>query len=242
MVMNMLRFKLGDTAFFQGMKNYLADPTLAYAYALTPQLKAHLENVYQGSGSLTEFFQDWVYNQGYPIYAINAYNSGSGQATVQISQTQSITNTAQLGYVSYFEMPVPVRLTLNDGQIIDAVLENTFSGQSFTVAIPVRKTVTGVAFDPNKNIISRNSTATLGVANFNYENAISIYPNPATASLTIDLPINTTLQKVSLYNALGQKALETNQNKVNISGLSAGIYMVSLETSEGVFHKNFIKK
>ena len=242
MVMNMLRFKLGDTAFFQGMKDYLADPTLAYAYALTPQLKAHLETVYQGSGSLTEFFQDWVYNQGYPIYAINAFNSGSGQATVQISQTQSITNTAQLGYVSYFEMPVPVRLTLNDGQIIDAVLENTFSGQSFTVAIPVGKTVTGVAFDPNKNIISRNSTATLGVANFNYENAISIYPNPATASLTIDLPINTTLQKVSLYNALGQKALETNQNKVNISGLSAGIYMVSLETSEGVFHKNFIKK
>ena len=224
------------------MKNYLADPTLAYAYALTPQLKAHLETVYQGSGSLTEFFQDWVYNQGYPIYAINAFNSGSGQATVQISQTQSITNTAQLGYVSYFEMPVPVRLTLNDGQIIDAVLENTFSGQSFTVAIPVGKTVTGVAFDPNKNIISRNSTATLVVANFSYENAINIYPNPATALLTIDLPINTTLQKVSLYNALGQKALETNQNKVNISGLSAGIYMVSLETSEGVFHKNFIKK
>jgi len=36
MVLEMLRFKLGDTAFFQGMKNYLADPALAYGYALTP--------------------------------------------------------------------------------------------------------------------------------------------------------------------------------------------------------------
>ena len=137
-------------------------------------------------------------------------------------------------------MPVPVRLTLNDGQIIDTVLQNTFSGQSFNVTIPVGKTVTGIVFDPNKNIISRNSTATLGVANFNYENAISIFPNPATDILTIEVPTNISLQKVILYNALGQKALETNQNKINVSGLSAGMYVVTFETSEGTFHKNFL--
>ena len=242
MVMNMLRLKLGDAPFFQGLKNYLADPTLAYFYALTPQLKTHLEAVYQGSGSLTEFFNDWVYNQGYPIYTINAFNASPGQATVQINQTQSITNPAQIGYVSYFEMPVPVRLTLNDGQILDIVLENTFNGQSFNVVIPVGKTVAGIVFDPNKNIISRDSTTTLGIDNFNYDTAINMYPNPGKDILTIDLPTNMTLQKVSLYNALGQKTIETNQNKINVSGLSTGMYLVNFETSEGTFHKKFIKK
>ncbi len=234
MVMNMLRFKLGDVAFFQGMKNYLADPTLAFGYALTPQLKTHLETVYQGSGSLTEFFKDWVYNQGYPTYAINAFNSGAGQATVQINQTQSHAS------VSYFEMPVPVRLTGSSGQQLDVVLNNTTNGQSFV--IPVGFTVTGVVFDPKKDIISRNSTALLGINNFNFENAINIYPNPTKEVLNIDLPTNMTLQKVNLYNTLGQKVAETNQNKIDVSGLSQGIYIVNFETSEGAFHKNFIKK
>ncbi|WP_395047168.1 M1 family aminopeptidase [Flavobacterium sp.] len=240
MVTNMLRFKMGDANFFQALRNYLSDPTLAYAYAVTPQFQTHLETVY--GSSLQEFFNDWVYNEGYPIYTINAFNSGAGQATVQINQTQSITNPAQIGYVSYFEMPVPIRLTLNDGQILDVVLENTVNGQSFNVAIPAGKTVTGIVFDPNKNIISRNSTATLGLDNFNYDTALNMYPNPASDILNIDLPANMTLQKVSLYNALGQKSLETNLNKIDVSGLSTGMYIVNFETSAGTFHKNFLKK
>ena len=240
MVTNMLRFKMGDANFFQALRNYLSDPALAYAYAVTPQFQTHLETVY--GSSLQEFFNDWVYNEGYPTYTINTFNSGAGQATVQINQTQSITNPAQIGYVSYFEMPVPVRLTLNDGQILDVVLENTVNGQSFNVAIPVGKTVTGIVFDPNKNIISRNSTVTLGLDNFNYDTALNMYPNPASDILNIDLPANMTLQKVSLYNTLGQKSLETNLNKIDVSGLSTGMYIVNFETSAGTFHKNFIKK
>ncbi|MFM9987948.1 M1 family aminopeptidase [Flavobacterium sp.] len=232
MVANMLRFKMGNTNFFQALRNYLSDPTLAYAYALTPQFQAKLETIY--GSSLQEFFNDWVYNEGYPTYTINAFNSGAGQATVQISQTQSDAS------VSYFEMPVPVRLTGASGQQLDVVLNNTTNGQSFVV--PVGFTVTGVQFDPNKDIISRNSTAILSVSNFNYDTALNMYPNPASDILTIDFPTNMTLQKVSLYNALGQKSLETNQNKINVSSLSTGMYIVNFETSEGTFHKNFIKK
>jgi aminopeptidase N len=232
MVANMLRFKMGDTNFFQALRNYLSDPTLAYAYALTPQFQAKLETVY--GSSLQEFFNDWVYNEGYPTYIINAFNSGAGQATVQISQTQSDAS------VSYFEMPVPVRLTGASGQQLDVVLNNTTNGQSFVV--PVGFTITGVVFDPNKDIISRNSTAVLSINNFNYKNAINMYPNPASNILNIDLPTNMTLQKVSLYNALGQKSFETDQNKIDVSSLSTGMYIVNFETSEGTFHKNFIKK
>ena len=45
MVTHMLRWKIGDAAFFQALKNYLADSSLAYGYALTGDLKSHLEKV-----------------------------------------------------------------------------------------------------------------------------------------------------------------------------------------------------
>ena len=234
MVTNMLRFKMGDVNFFQAMRNYLADPAFAYAYAITPQFQAKMETVYGSPGSLQEFFNDWVYNQGYPTYTINAYNSGAGQATVQISQVTSDQS------VSFFEMPVPVRLTGAGGQVKDVILDNTTNGQSFN--IPVTFVVTGVIFDPNKNLISKNSSATLGIENFDYTAAINMYPNPGSDILNIDLPLSVNLQKVIFYNTLGQKTLESTQNKIQVSELPTGIYIVSFETSEGTFHKNFIKK
>lgn len=239
MVTNMLRYIMGDANFFQALRNYLNDPTLAYAYAITPQFQAHLEAVH--GVSLQEFFDDWVYKEGYPIYNINAYNSGTNQATVVINQTQSITNSAQTGYVSFYEMPVPVRLVLSNGSNLDVKLSNTFSGQSFNVPLPAGTTITNVIFDPNKNIISRNSTATLGTNSFNLESSISIFPNPASDVLTIEMPSSTILQKVSLYNTLGQKSLESINSKINLSSLSKGIYVVMLETNEGTFHKKLIK-
>ena len=234
MVTNMLRFKMGDINFFQAMRNYLADPAFAYAYAITPQFQAKMETVYGSPGSLQEFFNDWVYNQGYPTYTINAYNSGAGQATVQISQVTSDQS------VSFFEMPVPVRLTGAGGQVKDVILDNTTNGQSFN--IPVTFVVTGVIFDPNKNLISKNSSATLGIENFDYTAAINMYPNPGSDILNIDLPLSVNLQKIIFYNTLGQKTLESTQNKIQVSELPTGIYIVSFETSEGTFHKNFIKK
>lgn len=239
MTTNMLRYIMGDTNFFQALRNYLNDPTLAYAYAVTPQFQAHLEAVH--GSSLQEFFDDWVYKEGYPIYTITASNSGTNQATVVINQTQSITNTSQTGYVSFFEMPVPVRFVLSNGSNLDVKLNNTFSGQSFNVPLPAGTTITNVIFDPNKDIISRNSTATLSIDAFNPETAITLFPNPVSDILTIETPSSTTLQKVILYNAIGQKSLETNQSKVNLSSLSNGVYMVTLETNEGTFHKKLIK-
>ncbi len=237
MVTNMLRFKMGNANFFQALRNYLNDPLLAYAYAVTPQFQAHLEAVY--GSSLQEFFDDWVYKEGYPTYAITAHNSGSGQATIQINQTQSITNPAQTGYVSFFEMPVPVRLLGSGGQTHDVVLNNTFNGQTFNVSVPF--TVTGVLFDPNKDIISRNSTATLGIDQITFEEPIRVFPNPIVNDLTIEIPSNVTLEKVTFYNILGQKSLETNQTKVDVSKLQTGVYVVTFQTSTGTFHKKMVK-
>jgi aminopeptidase N len=233
MITHMLRWKLGDVKFFQGLKSYLADPALAYGYAVSANLKSHLEAADNGN-SLTEFFNDWLYNQGYPTYTITAQNWGAGQAKISVNQTQSHIS------VDFFEMPLEIRLTGSGSQVLDVVVNNTTNAQEFIVSVPF--VVTGVAFDPNKHIISKNNTATLGTENFDMNSAISVYPVPSVNELTIQFPNNVTLYKVEIYNNLGQLLKTDFNNVLDISGLSSGVHFLKIETSEGLFHKNFIKK
>ena len=231
MVVHMLRWKMGDAAFFQAMRNYLADSNLAYAYALTPQLQAHLEAVY--GASLNEFFNDWVYNQGYPTYNISVSNWGASLARITVSQTQSHAS------VSYFEMPLEIRLKDASNNNYDVVVDNTFDGQEFIVSVPF--TVASVEFDPNRHIISRNNNAVLGANSFDFDNQVSIYPNPSDKELFIKLPNTVQLVKTEVYNNLGQKVMETSNSNFSTERLQTGVYILKIETSEGQFHKNFIK-
>ncbi|WP_396141881.1 M1 family aminopeptidase [Flavobacterium sp.] len=232
MVTHMLRWKMGDTAFFQALRNYLNDSNLAYGYAITTDLKAKLEAVH--STNLDDFFNDWVYNQGYPTYTITAQNWGAGQAKIIVNQTQSDPS------VTYFEMPLEIRLSGAGAATHDVVVNNTGNGQEFIVSVPF--VVSGVTFDPNKHIISRNNVATLASNSFDLEQTISVYPNPANDELHIMMPTSVQLEKVEIFNTLGQLVGQKIDHDFSISELASGIHLLKITTSEGVIHKNFIKK
>ena len=232
MVVHMLRWKMGDANFYQAIQNYLNDSNLAYGYAITTDLKAHLEAVH--GNSLDEFFNDWVYNQGYPTYTITAQNWGAGQAKITVNQTQSDPS------VTYFEMPLEIRLSGAGGVTQDLVINHTSNGQEFIVSVPF--VVTGVTFDPNKHIISKNNVATLASNSFDLDQTISVYPNPANDELHIMMPTTVQLEKVEIYNTLGQLVGQKIDHDFSISELASGIHLLKITTSEGVIHKNFIKK
>jgi aminopeptidase N len=233
MVLHMLRFKLGDAVFFQGLRNYLADSNLAFKYAVTANLKSHLEAVY--GSSLTEFFNDWVYNQGYPIYNITVQNTAVGQAKITVSQTTSHSS------VPFFEMPVPVRLLGANGQSQDVVVNNTINGEQFNISVPF--TVIGTQFDPTKNIISRMSMATLENENFNIDTAIQIFPNPSATTISVSIPENIEIENAVIYSVLGQKIMETKSQKSwDISSFSSGIHFLTIQTNKGTKQFKFIKE
>ena len=223
MVTHMLRWKMGDTAFFQALRNYLNDSNLAYGYAITSDLKAHLEAVH--GSNLDEFFNDWVYNQGYPTYTITAQNWGAGQAKITVNQTQSDPS------VTYFEMPLEIRLSGAGGLTHDVVVNHTSNRQEFIVSVPF--VVTGVTFDPNKHIISRNNVATLASNSFDLEQTISVYPNPANDELHIMMPTSVQLEKVEIFNTLGQLIGQKTDHDFSISELASGIHLLKITTSEG---------
>ena len=233
MVLNMLRFKMGDALFFQGVKNYLADTNLAYKYAITSNLQSHLEDVY--GSSLTEFFSDWIYNQGYPIYNITAQNLTGGQVKFVVNQTQSNLS------VTYFEMPVPVRVFGVDGQQMDLVLNNTTNGQIFIENVPFA--VTSLTFDPNKNIISKNSVVTLRTNDFEFDSSVLLYPNPVLNLVSLNFSDNEFVTNATFFNSIGQKIKETTTQKTwDVSSFESGIYYIRVATLEGTKQFKFIKK
>lgn len=234
MVVHMLRYVLGDVAFYQGMKNYLVDPNLAYDFAVTTQLKSHLETA--SGQDLTEFFNDWIYGQGYPIYNAAVSVLDNNQVRVNLSQTTSHNS------VLFFEMPVKIKFVGPNNQSETVVLNHTQNNQEFIVDLPFYAP-TNVIINPDKDIITKNESYTLGNDNFDkLSNAIQVSPNPVKDLLTIEQQGDFEIKSIDVFSVNGQKVLKKVSNPVEVSQLSSGNYIAVIATDLGTFHKKFIKK
>lgn len=235
MVLHMLRKKLGDAIFFQGLKDYLADPALSYGYAKTPDLIRNMEAA-AGGEDLSEFFNDWIYGEGYPRYTIR-WNQAGGQSNInlEISQTQSHPS------VSFFQAPVPLRINGTQGETLDIVLDNTTNNQAFQPAVGF--TVQNIQFDPDYHLISRSNNVVLGTEDFTLDQQFGIYPNPTSGIVNFEKPASINVQNINIYNTLGQLLYsEKYSETVDISKFSKGILIFQVETSEGVLNKRIVKE
>lgn len=231
-LLHMLRWKMGDSAFFAANRNYLTDPNLAYGYARVAQLKSHLET---SSGlNLTEFFDDWYYGQGFPNYQV--YYSQNGTTTdVTIRQTQSNSS------VSFFEMPVPIQFEGVNGDTT-IIFNHTFSGESFTINIPFA--ITTATLDPERWILTRTNFITSTEEQNILDRGITLYPIPADDALSVKLS-NPEIRanSVAIMNAVGAVVLSTPyKEELNVSNLPQGVYFVQVETNLGRYQKRIIVK
>lgn len=233
MVLHMLRNKLGDTLFFTALQSYLANSNHAFDYAKTEEFISIVE---ASSGEdLSEFFQDWLYNQGYPSYTLNWSQSASNEVSITVSQTQSHPS------VSFFEAPVPVRLIGTLGETQDLVLDHSSSGQVFLESVAFE--VQNIIFDPESNIISRNNSVVLGTNDFKVNSSVVVYPNPTRNMLYIDKPSYLDISKVTVFNPLGQRIHQAVfSTSLDTSPWTAGLFFIQFQTKDGVISKTVLKK
>ncbi len=235
MVLQQLRWMLGDSIFFAGMKNYIEDPSLRYGFAHTADFIAHMESV--SGRDLTEYFNNWIYKQGFPSYQITWTQDGENSANIIINQTQSHSS------VSFFKMPVPVKFT-GEGRDTILVFDNTFSGQSF-VFNPGFK-ILSLVIDPDKWLITKNNQIALGVEEIPSVRTVTFKPNPVKDIFTIEssgLHGNTLLLVFNVDGkAIMERHITTDKTEIDISSLSKGVYFLKLINEKSVEVGEIIKE
>lgn len=227
-VVRMMKWILGDAAFYQALKEYHARPNLAYSYARTADLNASL--LTSTGKDFTEFFNDWIYGQGYPTYDIRWKQVGN-QVTFKASQTQSHSS------VSFFEMPLPIKVTGTGGQTAFFALNNTSNNQYFTEAVTFP--IASVQFNYEYQMLEKNSTVsqdnTLSTTDFKTDE-FSIYPNPVKDELFVS-----GLKKEAdyeIFTADGRLVKKgKSDKKIQVSLLQKGVYFIKILNSNLKFVK-----
>lgn len=131
-VLHMLRNKIGDDAFWKGIREYYA--TYAGKNANTDDLRKIME---KNSGQkLERFFRQWIYNPGQPlIKVVSDYKDG--KATYTITQMQK----------ELFEFPLQIAISTGDvNKMIKSVQVNE---RETKFTIPLEKKPSGFTIDPN---------------------------------------------------------------------------------------------
>lgn len=73
--------------------------------------------------------------------------------------------------------------------------------------------------------------------------ALTLYPNPASSTLQVTLPGNRDASQVTLTDAQGRTVPVAHQHgKVDVSGLAAGLYIVSATDGQKTFRQKFVKE
>ncbi|MGE5394804.1 MAG: M1 family aminopeptidase [Candidatus Saccharibacteria bacterium] len=219
-LLQMLRWEMGDEHFFQALKSYLTDPALAYGYARQQDLVRHMEQA--ADTSFTEFFKDWYYGQGYPIYHIKklAALGSDGRQIIEVSQTPSNAS------VSFFEMHLPIRVW-KDGKSKDLRLYNTAQGQKFTIS---ESAIDSMQFDPDKWLIAKVDM-TVGTEEMARE-PIKIIPDTRNHILRVVLPEFNERAQLRVVDVSGrtvmQAPLKAMDSQIEVNGLQKGIYVVEV--------------
>ena len=232
-VLRMIKWILGDDIFYQMIKDYVANPNFAYKYATTEDFKNQI--LVSTGKDFTEFFNDWIYGEGYPSYQIKWNQTAANQnIKLKISQTQSDPS------VSFFEMPLPIKVTGTNGEIAELVLNNTSNDQIFSE--PISFEVANVEFNKTLEIIEKNSTVTFDAAlatNSIVKEEIVLFPNPVKNELNFK-----GITKVSgyeIYSVEGKlikKGNYTPASSMNISTLNTGNYIIKISGKNIKFTKN----
>lgn len=241
-LLHMLRWRLGDEDFFHGIRNYINDDSLAYGYARTEDLKRHLEQV--STLDLSEFFSDWLYNEGHPVYDIRWQQLENGLTAIELNQTPSHPS------VDFFEMGVPIKI-YGDNQDTMVQFNHSTNNQKFSLVLNF--SIDSVEFDPKRWLLAE--VAKKGRRNFktggNLTNNFTLYPNPTISNIQINLSEGCpNPQKMVLTDENGRVLRTLSPEKRNevfesyefpVHQLAPGLYFIKAICGDQTFIGKFIR-
>ena len=176
---------------------------------------------------LAEFFNDWIYGEGFPSYKGEWRSERATAVRVTLSQTTSHPS------VPFFEMPVPLQFKSRTRDTILTV-NHTRNGEVFT--LDPGFIADTMIIDPQLWILSKNNQ-TLKTGGLPEQTNVLVFPNPATNTVTVYLPpVPSQATGIRLYNALGQEVYQKSTTSsgneeviIPLHSLASGMYWVQID-------------
>lgn len=151
-IMHMLRGVLGDTVFFQVMRDYY-NSQYKYGSLTTEEFSSQVSGTV--GSDMYWFFHEWVYGEGHPDYKISweCKPAASGYSLVYFIRQVQTGGT-------YFKMPIKTTFVTTGGSK-DTVIWNQGGGEVYTLAFA--DSVTNIIFDPQEWILRTVVTEPFGL-------------------------------------------------------------------------------
>ena len=216
MILHMLRKKLGDAVFFEGLKAYLERDDLRFGFANTDQFRESMEEV--ANIDLQRYFDEWYAGAGYPNINIK-YSIADNQVSIEIAQQGSIADNL------VFETRVPMRF-IGEGDSLDVDIDIHQSLTKHAQSLNFKPLY--VKVDPESDYIAR----------YTLEKIESIhewmpYPNPVIGNTEITIPNFGTAITIELFSSDGKRIDHSQFNGaslLNLGELPGGIYWIKLSS------------
>jgi aminopeptidase N len=134
-----LRTYMGDSLFFHSLQKYFVRHK--WKNSNTLQFRDSLI-AYSGMNNLTNYFDDWILQSGFPHFSISAWNaSGSGNSTINMSIMQRQSHATH----AYHHVPVSVTFF---NQQMQSFTQNLFVDNDgcndFNFTIPLQNPITAI--------------------------------------------------------------------------------------------------
>ena len=224
-IVHMLQGLFGDSIFYQGLKNYLNDDRVKYGFATTKLFQEIMEAT--ADTSLTEFVNDYIYGEGFPIYNINCHQVEK-HLEFELTQTQSSPNSP------FFDMDIPVSVYHND-DVETIWLKNRAESESFSFDLD---------FAPTRIVVNEYHHA-LGEFNYTYTDVplyrtgeFTAWFNSNNKTLNITTPANSE-GELRMFNTNGQiieqRNWTTDDSYFPVANYQPGIYLILFKSNEKLF-------
>jgi aminopeptidase N len=228
MVLHMLRKKLGDQVFFSSLRTYLTNYQLAGKFAYTIHFQKACES--ESGQDLTDFFEKWIYQEGFPYISITQTRYPDGIIKLDIAQTPSMSESGP------FPVKLPILLKWANGDSLISIDIHSLTHTEWIQLSISDWDKLHIIPDQEKDLIALYSTD---------EQALTIetkkpiiFPNPALDDFYLFISLSNGLPSdFRLYNSVGQE-VSLNKPEITTSGyiklsavtkLSSGIYYLRFE-------------
>jgi len=234
LVLHQLRWEVGDDAFFEGTRNYMANAEYCYGFAETIDFQEAIE---EASGKdLDGFFDRYIYKEGFPIVLSNWNRVTNKRIKLDISQETSHPS------VSFFPLKIEYQ-ALGEGRDTFFVVDLSDSEQEFDIDLGFK--VTELRYDPRMWLLARGNIFEKSHSDLSN---INVFPNPSGQSISL-LVQEKKIDSIELLDLQGRviqsmkvTELKSGQTNVDLSGLANGIYLLRAYSGNETLVSKFMKR